>query len=721
MIFKSLLLCAAAAGFSALKSGIGDPADPAVLEEPAPPPYSIGTLFDEDDAPWDLESIQSMTWDDLGAAIVDLDGDGLFRFDQKRHSDQLDLDYRQIEVEWGAESDTYSTFSRSGRQPANGTVRLEHRAVVFVPEGYPDRSAKGYGHAVLYNIHEFPRSAKGGVSIRPDEKARALRAVQLFEVPVVLHGEKISNWEQLGYENQDSIYGSSTLAVAMVNSADPKVLKRHYLYALVRQNLQAITLAGRVLDRIEPRSDRGERIAEGVLCRGSSKQAAANLLVAMTGDERVKVLVVGRNHLLSTTGAFKYVEDWGYPHTGDHYPWIDDLGPRSDREKLRKMAGLQLAMAEWTTAAKEGEPGWIFNRIFGIENQSAALGRIDLIAFYGQVGRYKSRQWRGERVGYFSEHDRQFPLGAETDFLERLDPARWRYAREKPDHADPPPRFYTRPDVNWLEAIHQLVEPDRSRWIKIISAESRLKKKKFTVRANVAVGAPHGKDELRLYYTLSERNRCWNDWEQNGRQTAGHPWHPWKSVPMRKLNRGRYEATVTVEDSGWSIAWYVEAMHVVDRSTKPALHAFDCTTPRFERQAPIEPQNRACSDLGAVKIDFCDPESASAGDTVAVSASFTSRRIPIHPERKTFFLELKVDVELMADGAAVDSRRVTLARALEAPNRITLYWEVPQDAAPGDHTLVVAVDPPLASAGRLREIDEENNLSEPIVVKVAPR
>ncbi len=694
---------------------------PASPEEPQSHTDSIRSLFDEDDAPWDLESIKAMTWDDLGAVNVDLDGDGLFRFDQKRHSDQLDLDYRQIEVEWGAENDTYFTITGGRQQHAFTTVQLRHQAVVFLPASYPDLSAKGYGHAVLYNIHEFPRSGKGGVSVRPDEKARALRAVQLFDVPIVLHGEKISNWEQLGYEDQDAILGSTGLAVAMANSADPDVLKRHYLYVLVRENLQAITLTGRVLDRIEPRSEPGERIGKGVLCRGSSKQSTACLFVGMTGDERVKVLIAGRNHLLSEKGALKYVEDWGYPHTGDHYPWIDDAGPRSDREKLRKMAGMHLAMAEWSMAAHKCEPGWIFHEVFGIENQRSALGHIDVIAFYGQVGRYKGRRSKGQRAGRVSEHDKQFPLGAETGFLDQLDPAQWRYAREKPDHAESSPRFYTRPDFNWLGAIHQLVEPDQLRWIKIVSTESRLKKKKFTVKAKVAVAGPRKDDELRLYYTLSEQNRCWNDWEQNALQTAGHPWHPWTSAPMRKVGGGRYEVTVDVENSEWSIAWYVEAMHVVDRSTKPALKVFDCTAPRFERESPIKPENRGCSDVGAVKIVGCDPDPASAGDMVAVSVTFASRRIPIQPGMTHAFLEVKVDVVLMKDGDEVDRRRVPLARALDGPNRVTLYWEVPQDAAAGDHTFVVAVDPPVAAGGRLCEFDEENNLSAPVAVKVAPR
>lgn len=722
-MFKSPLCWFAAAAVVLLAAMVGfcSPSDPAAPEGPGSHTLSICSLFDEDDAPWDLESIKAMTWEDLGAVNVDLDGDGLFRFDQKRHSDRLDLDYRQIEVEWGAENDTYSTITGGKQRRASTKVRLRHEAVVFLPDSYPDPSAKGYGHAVLYNIHEFPQSGKGGESVRPDEKARALRAVQLFEVPVVLHGEKISNWEQLGYEDQNAILGSTELAVAMANSADPDVLKRHYLYVLVRENLQAITLAGRILDRIEPCSEPGERIGKGVLCRGSSKQSTACLYVGMTGDERVKVLMAGRNHLLSGKGALKYVEDWGYPHTDAHYPWIDDVGLRSDREKLRNMAGMHLAMAEWSMTAQEGEPGRIADEIFGLENQSGALGHIDLIVFYGQVGRYKGRRWKGERVGYFSEHDKRFPLGAETDFLDQLDPAQWRYAREKPDYPDSPPRFYTRPDCNWLEAIHQLIEPDQSRWIKIVSTGCRLKKKKFTVKAKVAVADPHKDDELRLYYTLSERNRCWNDWEQNGRQTDGHPWHPWTSAPMRKVKRGQYEVTVDVENSEWSIAWYVEATHVVDRSTKPALKVYDSTAPRFERQSPIKPENRGCSDVGAVKIEACDPDPALAGEMVAVNVTFASRRIPIQPGMTHAFLEVKVDVVLMKDGDEVDRRRVTLARALEGTNRATLYWEVPHDAAAGDHTLVVAVDPPLAAGGRLREYNEENNLSAPFVVKVAAR
>jgi len=710
---------AAAAGlFIALEFGFCQPTDRAAAGLSDSEPHTILSLFDDDDAPWDLKSIKAMTWDELGAAIVDLDGDGLFRFDQKRHSDQLDLDYRQIEVEWGAENDTYSTIGRGAGQRGFATVRFKHQAVVFLPEDYPKKSGTGYGHAVLYNIHEFPRSGRGGVSIRPDEKARALRAVQLFEVPVVLHGEKISNWEQLGFETQDSILGSSTLTVAMANSTEPDVLKGHYIYMLVRENLQAITLAGRILDRLEPRTEPGERIAKGVLCRGSSKQSAASLFVGMTGDQRVKVLIAGRNHLLSQWAALKYVEDWGYPHTGDHYGWIENQSPRSDREKLRRMAGMQLAVTEWSMAAREGEAGAVFHEIFGFENQISALDHIDLIAFYGQVGRYKGRKpGRGRKV-YVAEHDKQFPLGAETGFLDQLDPARWRYAREKPDHDESPSHFYTRPDFNWLEAVHQLVEPDLSRWAKIISTESRLKGEKFTVKAKVAVKKPHKGDEIRLYYTLSENNRCWNDWEQNAQQTDGHPWHPWTSVPMSKVKRGQYAATVDAGSSEWSIAWYVEAMHVVDPSTRPALRTFDSTAPRFEGEAPIKPENRGCSDVGSVTIEACEPRSPAAGDMVAVSVAFGSRRIPIQPGMTHAFLEVKVDVVLMADGLEKDRRRVPLVRALDGTNRATLYWEVPQDAAPGDHTLVVAVDPPAAAGGRLREFDEDNNLSAPFVIKV---
>jgi len=447
------------------------------------------------------------------------------------------------------------------------------------------------------------------------------------------------------------------------------------------------------------------------------------------GDDRVKVLIPGRNHFLSEGGIRKYIEDWGFPRTRNHYPWIDDAAQRGDREKLANTVWSRLALTEWSMAAADGEPGRVAQEVFGAHNQIDALGHIDLIAFYGQVARYKSRRWKGDRLDVYAEHDRQFPLGAESAFLDDLDPSRWRYAREKPDHGDSPPRFYTRPDFNWLEAVHQLVEPDKTRWIKIVSAESSLEGTTLEVRAEVAVGVPHADDEARLYYSLSEHNRCWNDWEQNGVETPGRPWHPWRSVPMRRLNDLEYEASVDVENSQWSIAWYVEAVRLVDETARPALRVFDSTAPRFERESPIEPQNRGCSDVGAVTIEGCDPNPASGGDTVAVTVGLASRRIPVHPDLPRFFLDLKVNVDLVVDGTVVDRRRVPLEKALEATSSAVLYWKVPHDGAVGDHTLTVAVDPPVAVGGRpaviaggqLAEFNEENNLSAPFVLKVVSR
>ena len=709
---------------------------------------SICSLFDDDDAPWDLASIKAMTWEELGAVNIDLDGDGLFRVDQQRYNELLDFSYRQVEYEWGAKNDTYTMLPKGEPPPPDGayaTVDLRHHAFLFLPDDYPDRFLKGYGHAVLYNVHEFPRSKEGGVHLRSDEKFRALRAVQLFGIPVLLHGEDRRNWAQLGYASQDDVMGASGLVTALANSDDPAVLKMFYLYVLLRQNLQAITLTGLALDRIEPRSPPGERIGGGVLCRGSSKQGATCLRIGFVGDDRVKVLIPGRNHLLSDGGVQKYVEDWGFPRTRNHYPWLDDSPPRGDREKLRNTVWSRLALTEWSMAAIDDEPGRTAHKIFSAHNQIDALRHIDLIAFYGQVGRYKSRQWKSDRLDNFAEHDRQFPLGAETAFLDDLDPSQWRYAREKPDHPDSPPRFYTRPDFNWLEAIHQLVEPDRTRWIKIVSAESSLDGTTLTVRADVTVAAPHKDDGARLYFTLSERNRCWNDWEQNGIETPGRPWHPWRSVPMRRLSPLEYEATVDVENSQWSIAWYVEAMHLIDETVTPALKVFDATPPRFERESPIEPQNRGCSDVGAVTIEGCDPNPASGGGRVAVTVAFASRRIPVHPDLGGYFLDVMVNVDLIVDGNLVDTHRMPIEKALDATNRATLYWKVPRDGASGDHTLVVAVDPPVAVGGRpteavggrpteavggrptetvggrLAEFDEENNLSAPFVLEVVSR
>ena len=685
---------------------------------------SITSLFDADDAPWDLPSIKAMTWEELGAVNLDLDGDGLFRADQQRYSKRLDLKYWQLEFEGGGEYDTYTMLSKGTPPPPEGeyvTVNLKHHAFVFLPDGYPDRSLKGDGHAVLYNIHEFPSSRNGGVHLRTEELGRALKAVQLYEIPVVLHGEKKHNWEQLGYTSQDDIMGASGLVTAVENSVDPDVFKTYYLYILMRQNLQAITLTGLILDRIEPRSTPGERISGGVLCRGSSKQGGTCLRLGMLGDDRIKILIPGRNHLLSQRSVMKYVEDWGFPYSRNHYPWIDDVEPHGYRGRLRNTVWSRLALAEWSIAARENEPGWVANEIFGAHNQISALGHIDLIAFYGQVGRYKSRRWRGERVDTFAEHDRQFTLGSETAFLDDLEPSQWRYAREKPDHADSPPRFYTRPDYHWLEAIHQLVAWDKTRWVKIVSADPELDGTAFTVRADLAVTDPHADDDVRLYYTLSEHNRCWNDWEQNGVETPGRPWHPWRSVPMRRLNPLRYEATVDVENSEWSIAWYVEAMHLIDPTATPPLRAFDSTAPRFERETPIKPENRGCSDVGAVKIERCEPNPAHRGDTVAIAIAFDSRRIPIHSELPDRFLEVQIDVDLMMDGTLIETHRMPLAKALKATNRTTLNWKVPDDLALGKHTLEVVVDPPGNAIGHLPEFDEENNRSAPHVVKVASR
>jgi|GEM_PF-7132336 len=688
------------------------------------PGRSIGDLFDDDDAPWDLESIKAMTWDELGVENVDLDGDGLFAFEHKRHNARLDFSYRQIELTWGAKADTYTMLPKGERPPPDGayaTVGLKHHAFLFLPDNYPSPDLRGYGHAALYSVHEFPRSKKGGIHLRVDELGRALRAVQLYEIPVLLHGEDQNNWEQLGYTAQDDIMGSSSLATALANSGDPRILKMFYLYALVRQNLQAITLTGLALDRIEPREAPGERIGGGVLCRGSSKQGAACLRVGLVGDDRVKVLFPGRNHFLSEGGIQKYVEDWGFPRTDDHYPWIDDNGaPRGDREKLAHTVWSRLALTEWSMAAEEGEPGRVAHEIFGAHNQIDALGHIDLIAFYGQVARYKSLRWKGDRLDVYSEHDRQFPLGAESAFLDDLDPPRWRYAREKPDH-DSPPRFYTRPDFNWLEAVHQLVEPDRSRWIKIDSAASSLEGRALTVRAAVAAGGVRADDRASVYYSLSEHNRCWNDWEQNGVETPGRPWHPWRSVPMTRVSDREYEACVDVENEKWSIAWYVEAERLVDESARPALRVFDSTAPRFERETPIEPRNRGCSDVGGVTIEGCDPGRPAGGDTVAVTVGLTSRRVPVHPDLPGIFLDLAVNVDLMVDGRVVDTRRVALEKASDGTRRVVLYWEIPRDGVAGEQTLTAAVDRPTDRGGRLPEFDEENNLSAPFVLTVRSR
>lgn len=349
----------------------------------------------------------------------------------------------------------FCTFDSKGN-PTN--ITLQSAAELYVPPGYPNVSAAGYGKGVVAARH---------VATAIDGKdARYLEIALQLGVPVLAHGEHAEDWKSLGFSGRDELIGASFSNAMELNSCEPKdFVTGNFALALGRTNVAAITLLTRLSESVGGQIDK-------VVLRGGSKEGYATWLASAV-DDRIAVAGPGGYHLEDVSGFDEYEHQSGCSGSG---------AGSADTVAL-------LTLRDW---ARESPGGQAFNTALMVSEFEHLL--------------YPSFLMVAGDTAMPDMHDGVFfRLGAETQFLEGFEDHDWRYDRQ-PNK--------TREDSTKMQGRRlallttKLIEGAQMTWPKVLDASAQDNSTTVVVSAKV-----DGAVDVRLWWNHSD-NQQWNEEQQ---------------------------------------------------------------------------------------------------------------------------------------------------------------------------------------------------------------
>ncbi len=552
----------------------------------------------------------------------------------------------------------------NGSMDKRRTVHLEHAAAFVYPDGYPDVSGNGYG--AFMNVHAVP-SIKGS-----SLKDIVLKAVNRYNMPMMLAGEFPQNWESLNFTGQDEITFPSMLPVTLADEMTPDILKMNYIYPLLRMNLMAHTLFERLTE------DMGGDLSKGIFSEGTSKQGYSRWFIAML-DDRVKVAQcdwIQIQDLLHSTK--RYYWDWGRPPIQNSTGWAK----YSD-----EIASLMIPIGEALQigAKKPSNPQSLAYEVWGIPNQLDLIDNDTMVSISGSCGR---GAFNGEGE-YELDHDgTYFPIGSETVFLDKLTEAgvNWRYGREKTNfmYTGAAEAHHSR----WIENCFggmDYMTGELDQWTEIEDVSSNISSKDnetnyLNLTATLDEYENHLGDikHVRVYYAPNS-DRRWHDPEHAEGKSC-----EWRSVDMDKMNDSTYQTSLEI-DNEMMYAYYVEVKipgHL--QVGMGYFEIYDASPLRLVNE--YEKEATGGSDLEVSEIRKTSEE-IKKGKDEPINVSIDVNRTDIYYQYDYVAPPLRnISCELWVDGQREDSKELTI----NGDRNVTLTWEDPK---PGEKQLEVKINP----------------------------
>jgi len=666
--------------------------------EAGPDRLTIESLFDrgeqlEDDHPYDMDTIQEMTQEDLNWTnqAIDKEPDWNLTYEDPETGQNKSL--RIIEGTFGGEemlgNNTYRMYPKEQMQSGDLTekreVNLKHGGILILPHDHENASGKGNG--MFMHTHSLP-------SVSDDLLVQQLliAVAERFEVPVFLMGEFSQNWEIFNFTSEDDIIYPSLMPGMMKNNASSEYLKMFYGYALVRGNLLGHTVFERLNEEF------GLHLEEGILSEGGSKQGHARYFAAML-DDRIEVaqadLLMLQDKINATS---QYYKDWGRPPIQDHTGWAN---------YSNQIASITTAIGDsWTSGIQDpNSPTRSIYEVWDIHHQAHLLKDVPLLSMSGTlgVGAYDD----GE---YVTDHDgTYFPLTAESNFLDRLDDlgVEWRYGKERSTILSSGyPLLENRMYSNALNGLSVLTEEEDTLndWPKIGDVESAVEGYNATHdRFNVTAEVENPKENMTVKLRFAgNSDRRWNDPEHV--PDVGE--HPWQYENMTQIGeedgKDIYEVSILIRND-LMYGHYVEVESPgVDMYLFGELVGMD----RYDI-SPVRLLNEYEPEVDGVTDFFVDdyhvePEYPGPGDIIDLTLDIAADRPKIWlmgPYESLPPLR-NIDVELEVDGEVYGTETITITEE----KTIDFSWTV-EDFK---ETVKVTVD----SGNVLPDYNEDNNTLE---------
>ncbi|MFQ5748973.1 MAG: hypothetical protein ACE5H3_05880, partial [Planctomycetota bacterium] len=285
----------------------------------------------------------------------------------------------------------WNTFD-SGENPIR--LRWLQRAVLFLPPNYPNNTNPGDRAAtrgVLYNRHD------GNPAGEPLYTVWGVEFARNFNVPVLIHGWSPALTHPAGFNSVHEMQFPLLklfLRRRFCKWGDVPIDGSYAINGniLVKGDLVAITLLQRLAQQ-----EGGKVKKVGSL--GISKEGNSHWTLAAV-DDRVEIVAPGGHYAEDIHRlAQAYYTDWGAKN-------------RFQSGVKVNFTKLFLRLEDWYRST---ELGGILDRISNAANFQDQI-YSDFVLISGDT----TLAW---------QHDKAFPLGAETHFLRRFGPVPWRYVR----------------------------------------------------------------------------------------------------------------------------------------------------------------------------------------------------------------------------------------------------------------------------------------------------
>jgi len=291
---------------------------------------------------------------------------------------------------------TFSAFDWNTYDINNKPITLPwlQRAVLFLPPNYPDNTNpddRAATRAVLYNSHDVNPASGQFYRVWGVELARN------FNIPVMLHGWDPALTLPAGYESVHEMQFpllQRFLQRGFCNWGDVPIDGSYAANGniLVKGDMLAITLLQRLAEQ-----QGGTVNTVGSL--GISKEGNSHWTLAAI-DDRIEVIAPGGHYAENFNNLVKsYYTEWG---AKDRFQSVTGVN----------FTNLFLRLGNWYQSTELGQ---ILDRISNVSNfKDQIYARTIIIS--------------GD-VTLLTQHDKAFPLGAETPFLDNFNEKPWQYVR----------------------------------------------------------------------------------------------------------------------------------------------------------------------------------------------------------------------------------------------------------------------------------------------------
>jgi hypothetical protein len=426
----------------------------------------------------------------------------LFEMDVEKNLTLEDLGWREVSEKifpngvvctvgtWNAGQ--FATFNSKDNPQ---TIILDEKAAIFWPPNYPHTPNSQAGFGAVFAAHVETSIYKRHPEI----------LAEVFEIPILQHGESPSDWEELGFKGRNEMVEATFKNVIKANPCEAYDLTYgNFGWALAKTNIRAITLLQRLA---EERSGSVTKVA----LKGGSKEGFATWLVSAV-DDRVEVDASGGYHLQDLVyGLNAYATDWGCEGTGAAGTSVIDL----------------LLALDWLLNAPAGE---------------AALKTHSISTFH-EILKPRFFLISGDVTRYDMHDGQYYALGSETPFLENFTSHPWRYDRLPNLARENSEVRKVRLCALLLEQLINGPEYHKQVYPKITSVDVEEHERSFRIKAEVFPEP----EEVRLWWSHSD-DRVWND--------KDNP--PFEEVEMIKKD-GRWVSPWVEVPGTDEVAWYVEA------------------------------------------------------------------------------------------------------------------------------------------------------------------